>query len=192
MDETIQKLAILYADVSGSTHIYEKYGDKIARENIEKCLDLLASVANDYDGKKVKTIGDEIMCSFSNPVKCAMAAKDMQQSLAEASEQGKFSFGALHIKIGWHYGAVQYRGGEIIGEAPITAQQVIKLAKADEILTSGESLESIPEELKENTRLIDTVEAEAGNGELNIYNFVWEEEKDEVTRFVATTTQEAR
>ena len=182
MDETIHKLAILYADVSGSTHIYEKYGDKIARENTEKCLSLLSKVASDFDGRTVKTIGDEVMCAFPNPMKCALAAQEMQEALAEAGKKGEFNIGPLHVKIGWHYGEVKYRGDEIVGEAPITAQQIIKLAKADEILTSEHSLDSLSEDIKQNTRLIDTVEAEAGTGELNVYNFVWEEENGEVTR----------
>jgi adenylate cyclase len=195
MDETIQKLAILYADVSGSTHIYEKFGDKVARENIEICISMLSDITAELDGKKVKTIGDEIMCSFSNPVKAAIAAKQMHEALRAASEEGKFSIGEMHVKIGWHYGVVNHRGEEIIGEAPIAAQQIIKLAKADEILTSEQSLESIPDEFKQNTRFIDTVEAEAWVGDLNVYGMVWEEDDDDdddegVTRIGSITSQD--
>lgn len=177
MDETIHKLAILNADVSGSTHIYEKHGDKVARTNIEQCLNLLSEVASGLDGRTVKTIGDEVMCAFPNPVKAAMAANEMQQSLRDANETGQFSIGEIHVKIGWHYGTVNYRGKEIIGEAPVTTQQVIKLAKADEILTSEESLASLPEELKQNARFIDCIEAEGYNGELKVYSLPWEEEE---------------
>lgn len=177
MDDTIHRLAILYADVSGSTHIYEKHGDKVARENIETCIEILSRVASDMDGRVVKTIGDEVMCAFPNPVKAAMAASEMHQSLRDASEMDRFSIGAIHVKIGWHYGEVSYRGKEIIGEAPITAQQVIKLAKADEILISEQSLGELPEELKSNARFIDCVEAEGYEGELNVYGLPWEEEE---------------
>lgn len=189
MHETIHKLAILYADVSGSTRIYEKYGDKVARENIETCLTILSNVAASRDGKVVKTIGDEVMCAFPNPTKAAMAAKEMHEELRTASEQGKFSIGDLHVKIGWHYGEVKYRANDIIGEAPIIAQQVIKLAKADEILTSRQSIEAIPDELKQDARFIDCVEAEAWDGDLNVYGMTWEEEGD-VTRIGTITLQE--
>lgn len=177
MDETIHKLAILYADVSGSTHIYEKFGDKTARTNIEQCLNLLSEVASSLEGRTVKTIGDEVMCAFPNPVKAAMAASEMQESLQDANDAEKFSIGDIHVKIGWHYGEVSYRDKEIVGEAPVTAQQVIKLAKADEILTSEASLSSLPEELKQNARFIDCIEAEGFNGDLNVYSIPWEEEE---------------
>ncbi|GJM05587.1 MAG: hypothetical protein DHS20C09_15830 [marine bacterium B5-7] len=178
---TIQKLAILYADVSGSTHIYEKYGDVIARNNIETCISILSDVASSLDGSVVKTIGDEAMCQFPNPVKAAMAATAMHEALQLASEQGKFSIGEVHVKIGWHYGSVRYRGKELIGEAPIIAQQIINLAKMDEILTSGQSIDALPEELKDDARFINAVEVDAWDSELRVYVLPWEEE-EEVTR----------
>lgn len=187
MDETIQNLAILYADVSGSTHIYEQYGDIVARRNIEICISILSDIAAQYDGRVVKTIGDEAMCAFIDPIKAAIAAKEMHEALRLASEKGRFSIGELHVKIGWHYGVVMYRGAEMIGEAPDTAQQIIELAKADEILTSKQSLDAITDELKEDARLIDTIEAESWNGSLEVYGIPWEDEED-VTRFSPTIT----
>lgn len=180
-DETAIKLAILYADVSGSTRIYETYGDTVASKNIERCLSILANITTEGEGRVVKTIGDEVMCAFPNPVRAVMAAKEMHQALHDASEAGRFDIGAMHVKIGWHYGLVNYRSAEIIGEAPVIAQQVIRLAKAGEILASEQSLANLPEELKQYARLIDTVEAEGYQGVLNVYSLPWEEE-DEVTR----------
>jgi len=188
-DDTIQKLAILYADVSGSTHIYEKYGDVIARKNIETCISILSDVAESLDGNVVKTIGDEAMCQFQNPVNAAMAATAMHEALQLASEQGKFSIGEVHVKIGWHYGSVRYRGKEIIGEAPMIAQQIINLAKMDEILTSSQSIDAIPEELKYDARFINSVEADAWDGELKVYGLPWEED-EEVTRIGKATSTE--
>jgi adenylate cyclase len=182
MEETFQKLAILYADVSGSTKIYEKYGDTVARNNIKICLDILSDIAKEHDGKLIKTIGDEAMCSFINPVMAAMAATVMHQALEDAINQGKFSIGEIHVKIGWHYGPVNHRGKEIIGEAPVTAQQIIRLAKADEILTSEQSILTLPDELKENAHCINSLEAEGYKGILNIFNMPWED-TEEVTKF---------
>jgi hypothetical protein len=189
VNDTIQKLAILYADVTGSTHIYEKYGDVIARENIGTCISIIADVVSSLGGELVKTIGDEAMCSFPKPDKAIIAAKEMHEALRDASESGKFSIGELHVKIGWHYGAVKYRGNEIIGEAPVTAQQIIKLAKKDEILTSSKSIDALSEELKQNARFIDSLEAEAWVGQLKVYGIPWEEDKD-VTRIGSLTSVE--
>lgn len=190
-DETAVKLAILYADVSGSTRIYETWGDAVARKNIDHCLKILSDITAGHEGQVIKTIGDEIMCSFPNPVRAALSAKEMQQALRDASEAGRFDIGAMHVKIGWHYGTVNQRAGETVGEAPVTAQQVISLAKADEILASEQSLDNIPDEIKHNIRLIDSVQAEAWSGMLNVYAVPWEEE-DDVTSMGGVAAGRAR
>lgn len=181
MSKANLQLAILYADVSGSTRIYETHGDDIARANIDKCLGILSQVVSGGGGQVIKTIGDEIMCSFPNPLTAALAARDMHQVLQDANEEGEFEIGAIHVKIGWHFGNVTRRGEEMIGEAPVTAQQVIKLAKPDEILTSEQSLDSLPGELKQNARFIDSIESRGDGGILNVYNQPWGEQED-VTR----------
>ena len=179
MDKSLDKLAVLYADVSGSTRLYEQYGDDIARADISTCIEMLAKVAEGLSGEPLKTIGDEIMCAFVEPVKAALAAAEMQAGLRRASEEGRFKMGVLHIKIGWHFGAVSWRDNELIGEAPITAQQIINKAKADEILTSKQSVDELPPPLFPNIHPIETVPAEPWSGDLMICKMPWEQTGEE-------------
>ncbi len=57
----------------------------------------------------------------------------------------------------------------------------MRLAKADEILTSEQGLRNLPAELKENVNLINTLDAEAYDGKLEVYSVPWEE-ADEITK----------
>ncbi|MCD4716691.1 MAG: hypothetical protein K8R45_08115, partial [Desulfobacterales bacterium] len=57
-------LAILFADIAKSTNLYETLGDKIAQNLIGTCLSLFSDVTARYNGTVIKTIGDEIMCTF--------------------------------------------------------------------------------------------------------------------------------
>ena len=180
-DRTVNLLTILYADVSGSTRLYEKYGDDIARNDIRLCIELLGGVTRDWDGEVLKTIGDELMCAFHSPSNAASAAKEMHQVLREASDTGRFRSGRIMVKVGWHHGQVEYRHQEIVGEAPVTAQQIIRMAKGEEILTSAQSIEAIDDELKEGTHPVDPVEAEAWTGKLEVYYMPWQEEEDATT-----------
>ena len=52
-------LAIVFADIAGSTRIYETLGDAKAREAIGDGLAALARVTDRLGGRVVKTIGDE-------------------------------------------------------------------------------------------------------------------------------------
>ena len=67
-------LAILFADISGSTRLYEILGDVAARTKVADCLEMLRSVVERYKGIVIKTIGDEIMCTFPTAEGAATAA----------------------------------------------------------------------------------------------------------------------
>lgn len=179
MDKLLTNLAVLFADVSGSTALYEQHGDAIARADLSKCIQLLADVSNGLGGETIKTIGDEIMCAFEDPIKAALTAAEMQAALYKASEDGEFKMGNLRIKIGWHFGAVSWRGDELVGEAPVTAQQVIGHAKADEILTSRQTIDALPPAMFPNWHTIDRIEAEAWDGELEVCKILWEQTGEE-------------
>ena len=59
-----QRFAIMFADVSGSTSLYEKLGDQRALAAIEVVLSELRKSTGLQDGRVVKTIGDEVMAVF--------------------------------------------------------------------------------------------------------------------------------
>jgi len=189
LQETVLRLVVLYADISGSTRIYSQYGDAIAQQDISTCLELLSDVAGEHEGETIKTIGDEIMCVFHNPVNAANAAIEMQNALIDAGKKDRFKSEPLHVKIGWHYGSASLRQDDVIGEAPVVAQQVINMAKRDEILTTGISLNALPPELRQEAKFIDQIEAEEGHGLFDVYILPWEEDGDEITHVGSKTTQ---
>ena len=57
--------SILFADVTGSTSLYEKLGDKPAAQAIESCLVQVRGAVSEFKGSVVKNIGDEVMAVFS-------------------------------------------------------------------------------------------------------------------------------
>ena len=63
--ETIN-CVVMFADVAGSTAMYENMGDELARERISKALNTLISISRRHSGKLVKTIGDEILVYFTD------------------------------------------------------------------------------------------------------------------------------
>src|SRR5262245_66578749 len=70
--------AILFVDVSGSTALYELLGDKPAAKTIDACLGQLRDVVTRRAGQVVKTIGDELMVVFNDPIAASEAAREMQ------------------------------------------------------------------------------------------------------------------
>ena len=59
------QLAVVFADVVGSTQLYDRLGEAIARELIASTLDLMREATEVHHGSVVKTMGDEIMATFA-------------------------------------------------------------------------------------------------------------------------------
>lgn len=188
MGNSDAQAAVLYADVSGSTRLYEKFGDAIARADIATCIGILADVVKRYEGRIAKTIGDEAMCIFPDAARAARAAREMQLAVSEAGDDDKFQSGPLRIKIGWHYGEVGGSPDNPTGEAPTLAQQIIKLARPSENLTSGQSMKLLPPDLRMNARIINKIRAEGVAEELEVYGLPWEIE-DDVTSLAGSAHQ---
>ena len=55
---------VLFADVSGSTQLYESAGDAPAAKAIAQCIQVLREVTEAAGGEVVKEIGDEVMTTF--------------------------------------------------------------------------------------------------------------------------------
>src|SRR6478736_3313811 len=73
---------ILFADVAGSTRLFETKGDVEARRLCSMVLDALSVVCQQYGGRVIKTIGDEIMCTIPTALDGLLAARDMQRKMA--------------------------------------------------------------------------------------------------------------
>jgi len=173
-----KKLSILFADICGSTRLYDTLGDAKAREIVSTTLNLLSEVTHRYKGTVIKTIGDEIMCTFEDAEIATKAACDMQESLEEANEQGATEI-PVTIRVGFHYGPCILEDGDVHGDAVNVAARMAAQAKSRQIITTAESAKQLPPILQENTRFVDYASIK-GKGEIEIVEFIWQE--DDVTR----------
>lgn len=194
-DETLSQLVVLKADISGSTRLYEQFGDELARADIAACLALLGDIAAARGGRVLQLIGDEVVCGFTVAAQAVAAAIDMHQRLREASAAGRFRSGRLRVKVGIHHGLAEWRDGQLVGATPALAEQVISLARPEEILLSGAAVEALPTALAATAQRLDTVEAKTGGAPLTVHRLPWEQDED-VTQFrvsaAATATTSRR
>src|SRR5258708_19297333 len=79
--QTPRHTTVLFADVSGSTKLYDSVGDTAAFEAIGACIDRLRQSAEADGGRAVKTMGDEVMGLFPSPDAAASPATPMPTPL---------------------------------------------------------------------------------------------------------------
>lgn len=144
---------ILFADISGSTKLYETLGNEAALALVSDCLQRLQSVGKKYQGQLVKTIGDEIMLRFPNPSLAAQAAFEMQDQVAQFFLNRKVVSG---LKVGFNHGAIlEQADGDIFGDAVNVAARMVQLAKRNQILTPAETIQQINPDLPLQKRLVE-------------------------------------
>ena len=165
-------LGILFADVSGSTKLYESQGDKKARELIAQVVRLMTEAMAKNNGTLIKTIGDEVMCRFPGPDETAQAALDMQESVARAAiGAGGVS---LAIHVGFHFGPVVLEERDIFGDAVNLAARMVNLAKRDQVLTTAATVELLSPKLRKGARQIDRAAVRGKKDPIDVYELVWE------------------
>ncbi len=167
-------LAIMFADISGSTRLYERLGDSKAKKIVDRALGFLTDVVQRHKGVIVKKIGDELMCTFDDPHWAADASTEMHGALQQASLAGSFGEEVLGIRVGFHFGMVIKDRGDVFGDAVNVAARVVAQAKRNQILTTRETLALLPAAVHGTTRFVDRFAVKGKSAELEIFELVWD------------------
>ena len=175
MPRETASLAILFADIAKSTNIYETLGDKIAQNLIGTCLSLLSDITLQHHGTVIKTIGDEIMCTFPTGNDAVEAAKMMHQDLEQITIPDRPGFGPPNIYVGIHTGPVVKEDDDVFGDAVNVAARMVTLAKQRQILTTEETVKVLTPENRDAARCIDRTTIKGKSGEIDIYEVIWEQ-----------------
>jgi len=150
---SVRSLTMLFTDLKGSTELYDTVGDMRAYRLIQDHFSVLEASARKYAGAIVKTMGDAIMASFSEPGNGVMAAFDMMRNIRNISGDEN---GELGLKIGLHEGpalTVNNDGRlDYFGQTVNIAARVQGLARAREIWLSESVFhgKSVNESLRAN------------------------------------------
>jgi adenylate cyclase len=139
------EVGILFADVVGSSRIYERLGDTRAHAIINQCFRIMGECVQGHRGVVVKTIGDELMAAFSaahQPFSCAV---DIRRRFNEMPPL-PLADGEMRVavRIGFHFGSAMREQEDFFGDTVNIAARMVGLAKANQILTTGEVMDLLP------------------------------------------------
>ncbi|MFT7307215.1 MAG: adenylate cyclase [Candidatus Azotimanducaceae bacterium] len=178
------EVGVMFADVTGSTRLYETLGDENANRIIGKVLDVMAKITEGYQGFVIKTIGDEIMCRFTSANDCVRAAIECQEEVSAGIEGETIE---ISIKVGLHFGpAILMEDGDVFGDAVNVAARMAGIAKGAQIITTQDSISLLDADLQDMSRQFDRTNVKGKEEEIIVYQVVWEE-SDDVTRIEINT-----
>lgn len=165
-------LAVLFADVSGSTKLYERLGDAEALRAVDRCIKRMERAIEGFQGHLVKTIGDEVMATFQNAEAAFQAAVEMQQRVDDLPPVSGVK---LAIRVGFHYGPAIVDNNDVFGDTVNTAARIVGLAKSEQILTSKGTVDTLPALLRESTRDLEQLSVKGKAEGVHIFEVLWNE-----------------
>ena len=183
------ELAIVFADVVGSTKLYELLGDLRARDMVGICIDVMRAATEQHHGTVIKTMGDEIMATFPTADDALNAAAQMQVQIS--THPGlKVEEQTVAIRIGCNFGPVVLENRDIFGAAVHTANRMTSQAKAGQIITTATMVEQLSIEWRSSVRQIDVATLKGRSSEVALFEVLWQTE--DVTSMVPQIAANAR
>jgi adenylate cyclase len=156
-------VAILLADISGSTPLYEAAGDARAQRLIGSELLRLQAAIGDADGVCIRQKGDDVLGCFAEPSNAFRAVRAMFARPVDHP---------LRIHGGLHYGPIVRAGGDIFGEAVNLTARLAGLANADEVLFSKSFVDQLPSREAACLRPLDRIRLKGVSSPIEVYSFV--------------------
>lgn len=189
--KTQQALAVLFADIVGSTRLYDTLGDVQAKKMVDECIALMRKIIGQYGGRVIKTIGDEVMCTLPEADSACLAACDLQQKIAALPAVSSIK---RTIRVGMHVGSVLQERGDVFGDTVNLAARMAGFAKAGQIITTRVTVQSLSPLLQKNTRRIAALAVKGKGDDVEVCEIIWQsgEELTMATPSIITPPAHAR
>lgn len=181
MSQSGDALTIMFADVAGSTRLYEQLGDQAARLAISECLEVMTGLVEQHGGRVIKTIGDELMCCFPSIASGVDAAGAIQKQV------GARQFGGvqLAVRIGAQHGTVIQENGDVFGDAVNVAARMAGVARGGQIMITGDCLAGLSGTVRERVRHVDQAPVKGKAELIDIYEVLGDDDEDGATHIMA-------
>ncbi len=171
-----REIAVLFTDIRGSTTFFKIHGDIAGRLMMQRHYDMLFPIIEKHKGTIIKTVGDSIMATFSDPRTAVLAGIAMQRQL--------FSYNAtkpdedpIRIRVGINFGSGIIEENDVFGDVVNVASKLVSVGESEQIVVG----ESIYEKLKKADDLkffpLKTDQPYYSNVTLKAYAVRWQKEE---------------
>ena len=181
MSPVAETLTILFADIGGSTALYEQVGDLEAHRRVAESLALMKDVVTEHHGALLRTVGDSSLASFRHCDDAFCAARDIQRQHIDLP---------LSVRVGFHWGRVIPDGGDVYGNAVNLAARVASFARIEEITATADSVDRLSPKHRSLATWIDNVSMKGLSEAVGIYRLQWRDQDTAMTVIASKTGRE--
>ena len=157
----IQRRAVVFADLRGSTALYELLGNTDASQIVTETVDAIARRVPATGGVVVKTLGDGLMAVFPTAAQAVEAADQMHEEIDIVMRRRDaltgFTEARLQLQVCIALGETVEVSGDYFGDAVNVAARLLDHAGDNETLVTVEVLRALPLDSRDMFRSLDLV-----------------------------------
>ena len=135
--------------------------------------------AENHQGKVIKTIGDEILCTFPDAEYAFYASCAMQRAVEQGEYEGDQK---LNVRIGFHYGDVLCESNDVYGDVVNVASRVMSITRANQIMTTLAVSNALKPAQRDRLRQILRAEFKGKQERYDIFLVTWALDDNMTTR----------
>ena len=135
---------VVFADLVGSTGIFERLGDETAGRFVTQLTGALSKTFEQHNGRVVKLLGDGLFVVFPDEGDALAACIAIQKRLQEKPVHPGGTGKPVQMQMGVEAGEVVEIDGDCYGDAVNSAARLADLAGAEQILTSQRVRDALP------------------------------------------------
>ena len=142
---------------------------------VSTCIDVMRLATEQFGGTVIKTMGDEVMATFTSADDALNAASQMQRQIILHS-QLQVRGQPVALRIGCHFGPVVLENRDVFGATVHTANRMTSQAKGGQIVTTAATCERLSAEWRASVRQIDVANIKGQGAEVGLFEALWQTE----------------
>lgn len=142
--QTTETTTVVFADLMGSTGLFEATGNASAARAVTRLTDWISEIIVVHEGRVVKTLGDGVLAVFADNSRAVDAVVEMQRR-HQKHMNGDNKAMKMPIRIGVANGEVEIVSGDCFGDAVNVAARLSDLTGGHQIWATSSVLKSVSE-----------------------------------------------
>jgi adenylate cyclase len=165
-----RETTVLFAAIIGKEDLYAKAGEQAGHEAMERCQFRLGQAAASSGGRLLNATGDKVMVLSATPDAAADAASAMHLAMDKLPKTGDVKLG---LGIGFHFGPVIQKEGEVFGDTVNLAARLCEHAGPGQIILTEWTAKLLSPLYRAWLRTLETVELKGRSEEVGLCELVW-------------------
>lgn len=169
------ELTVVFADLTGSTGVFEELGNLKATQAITRLTQWIGVVCESHSGHVVKYLGDGVLILFQESRHAIEAASELQQVHYARIHNWPTPL-KMRLQVGMARGDVVEQNGDCYGDAVNLASRLSDLSGSEQILANETVMQQLPDDFRVRARCMGAMVIRGRTEPCVVHRIEWQDE----------------